>query len=105
MSLLVYLVIVLHAAAIAFMLTGGLLALRWPRILWFHIPISLAIFALFATGTSCPITDLAVIDVTRDGLVLREVAPGVTADEVLTRTGAPLTVPDDVPTMPLPTAA
>jgi hypothetical protein len=40
------------------MLTGGLMALRRPRILWFHIPISLAILALFATGTSCPITDL-----------------------------------------------
>ncbi len=58
MRLLVDLVILLHGAAIVFMLTGGLLALRWPRILWFHIPISLAIFALFATGTSCPITDL-----------------------------------------------
>jgi uncharacterized membrane protein len=55
---LVVLVIVLHAAAIAFMLTGGLLAVRRPRILWFHIPISLAIFALFASGTACPITNL-----------------------------------------------
>ena len=39
------------------------------------------------------ITDLAVIDVTPDGLVLREVAPGVTVDAVQAATEATLLIP------------
>ncbi len=48
------------------------------------------------------ITDLAVVDVTdgpSGGLVLRELAPGVTVDEVRAATGAPLEVPAEPATM------
>jgi 3-oxoacid CoA-transferase subunit B len=42
------------------------------------------------------ITDLCVLDVTADGLVLRELAPGVTVDEVRAATGAPISVDPDL---------
>jgi 3-oxoacid CoA-transferase subunit B len=42
------------------------------------------------TVVSRIITDLAVIDVTEAGLVLRELAPGVTIDQVQAATGVPL---------------
>jgi 3-oxoacid CoA-transferase subunit B len=48
------------------------------------------------------ITDLAAIDVTPDGLVLRELAPGVSLDDVRAATGAPLHVPRDPAEMSIP---
>jgi 3-oxoacid CoA-transferase subunit B len=47
------------------------------------------------------ITDLAVLDVTDAGLVLRELAPGVSAREVQERTQPTLKVPSDVSEMTL----
>lgn len=45
------------------------------------------------------ITDLAVIDVTEHGLLLKEVAPGHTPEEVQEKTGAPLQIASDLKTM------
>ena len=56
------------------------------------------------TGIACTdtiVTDLAVIDVTTEGLQLREVAPGWTADEVQERTGVNLIVRGKVEEMRL----
>lgn len=50
------------------------------------------------------ITDLAVIDVTPEGLVLAEIAPDVTAEEVVQKTGAPLKVPENVKGITLETS-
>ena len=51
------------------------------------------------TGKGCVyliVTDLAVIECTKDGLLLKEVAPGWTTQEVQQLTGAALTVGPDV---------
>lgn len=51
------------------------------------------------TGKGCVsliVTDLAVIEVTRQGLILKEIAPGWTVEEVRSQTGAPLTPAPDL---------
>jgi acetate CoA/acetoacetate CoA-transferase beta subunit len=48
---------------------------------------------------SLVVTEMAVLEPTEKGLVLREVAPGVTKEQVIAATQATLIIPDDVKVM------
>jgi acetate CoA/acetoacetate CoA-transferase beta subunit len=50
---------------------------------------------------SLVVTDMAVIEPSKDGLILRERAPGVSVDQVRAATAAPLIVEGEVPEMRL----
>jgi len=54
-----------------------------------------------ARTISLLVTELAVIEPTSDGLVLRETAPGVTVEQVIAATQAALIVPKTVAVMPI----
>lgn len=54
------------------------------------------------TGVKCVkriVTDLAVVDVTPDGFKLLERAPGVSVEEIVEKTGAPIIVEGEIPEM------
>ena len=56
------------------------------------------------TGVRCVkkvVTDLAVLDVTADGFVLLERAPGITVEEIQQKTSGKLIIPAEVPEMVL----
>jgi 3-oxoacid CoA-transferase subunit B len=56
------------------------------------------------TGLRCVkkvVTELAVLDITSNGFVLIERAPGVTVEEIVAKTAGKLIVPDHVPEMVL----
>jgi hypothetical protein len=50
--------VALHLAFVVFVVAGGLLVLRWPRLAWLHVPAVLwGAFIEFA-GWICPLTPL-----------------------------------------------
>lgn len=51
-------VIVLHFAFILFVAFGALLALRWPRLVWAHIPCVAYAVGIAVFGFVCPLTPL-----------------------------------------------
>jgi len=51
-------VVVLHLAFVAFVLLGGLFALRWPGIVWIHVPAALWGVLIEFAGWICPLTPL-----------------------------------------------
>jgi 3-oxoacid CoA-transferase subunit B len=56
------------------------------------------------TGANCirkVLTDLAYLDIEDNKFILRELAPGVSVDEVASKTAGELVIPDNVPEMQL----
>ena len=57
-GLLADLVLLAHAGFVAFVVLGGLLVLRWPRLAWLHLPAVAWGVGIEFTGTICPLTPL-----------------------------------------------
>jgi hypothetical protein len=51
-------VVLIHFAFVLFVVLGGLLVLRWPRLAWFHLPAAIWGGAIELTGLICPLTPL-----------------------------------------------
>ena len=51
-------VLLAHAAFVAFVVLGGLLVLRWPRLAWLHLPVVAWGAGIEFTGGICPLTPL-----------------------------------------------
>ena len=49
-----------HLAFVSFVVLGGLLALRWPRLAWVHVPAAVWGALVEFTGWVCPLTPLEV---------------------------------------------
>jgi hypothetical protein len=52
------LVLVVHLAFVLFVVLGGLLVLRWPRVAWLHVPAAIWGVMIEYTGWICPLTPL-----------------------------------------------
>jgi hypothetical protein len=57
-SVLADAVVVLHLGFVAFVVLGGLLVLRWPRMAWLHLPAALWGAWIEFAGWICPLTPL-----------------------------------------------
>jgi uncharacterized membrane protein YhhN len=52
------LVLVIHLAFVLFVVVGGLLVLRWPRLAWLHLPAAVWGVLIEYMGWICPLTPL-----------------------------------------------
>jgi hypothetical protein len=52
------LIVFLHFLFVLFVVAGGVLVLRWPRVMWLHIPAAIWGVLIEFTGWICPLTPL-----------------------------------------------
>ncbi|MFN3217761.1 MAG: DUF2784 domain-containing protein [Acidimicrobiales bacterium] len=51
-------VVVIHFGFVVFVVIGGLLALRWPRALWLHVPSVIYSIWIITFSINCPLTSI-----------------------------------------------
>ena len=54
------LIVLLHLGFVLFVVFGGLLVLRWPRLIWWHLPAAVWGAAVEFGGWLCPLTPLEI---------------------------------------------
>ncbi|ABB32797.1 hypothetical protein GeomeDRAFT_2076 [Geobacter metallireducens RCH3] len=59
-SLLADAVVLVHGLFVLFVVLGGLVVLRWPRLAWLHVPAAIWGAMIELSGKVCPLTYLEV---------------------------------------------
>src|SRR5919202_2579539 len=54
------LVLAVHVTFVLFVVFGGLLVVRWPRLAWVHAPVALYGAVIELVGFACPLTPLEI---------------------------------------------
>jgi len=56
--ILISVVILIHFAFLCFVILGAFLVVRWPRLIWFHVPAVVWGLLIEFAGVICPLTPL-----------------------------------------------
>ena len=51
-------VLIVHFLFVLFVIFGGLLVIRWPRVAWVHVPVAIYGVVIEFLGCICPLTPL-----------------------------------------------
>ena len=85
--LLADLVVLAHFAFVLFVVLGGLLAVRWPGVVWLHLMAAVWGAAVEFTGWICPLTPL-------ENWLRQRAGEGAYGDDFLARYLLPLLYPE-----------
>jgi hypothetical protein len=88
-TLLAHLVLIVHLAFVVFVLSGGLIVLKWRWIAWLHLPAAAWGAAVEFTGWICPLTPLENWLRVRDGEIGYE-------QDLVARYLLPILYPEDL---------
>jgi hypothetical protein len=58
MAVLADVLVVVHLLFVGFVMTGGFFLVRWPRLVWLHLPAAIWGALIEFTGGICPLTPL-----------------------------------------------